>query len=282
MVEFITEQQKNLMKKVFGEEKVVIGMLHTLPLPGSAMYEDNMDEIVKQGVKEAKIYADSNVDSIMIENMHDTPYLVGKVYDETVDAMIEVCEAVKCVFKKPIGIQILDSANFQALDVAKKVGLDFVRVGAAFVFGAIANSGYINACAGELLRYRKKINAKNVKVFADIKKKHASHSITADVDIAETAMNAELARADGVIVTGKFTGLEANLNDVKIVKKTVSIPVLIGSGITLENINKYLKYADGFIMGSYFKDEGKWHNPVSSNRVTQFVKKFDRLRKNLL
>ena len=279
MIKFITEHQKKLMREVFGEDKVAIGMIHTLPLPGSPMFDGNLNSIIKQAIKEAKIYAESNIDAIMVENMHDTPYLVGKVYNETVNAMVEVCENVKDVFKKPIGIQILDSANFQALDMARKVGLEFIRAG-AFIFGYIANSGYIKACAGELLRYRKKINAENVKIFADIKKKHAAHAITADVDIAETAMNAELARADGVIVTGKFTGLEANVKDVKIVKKTVDIPVLIGSGITLENINKYLKDADGFILGSYFKEDGKWYNPVSSDRVSKFVKKFESIRKN--
>jgi hypothetical protein len=139
-------------------------------------------------------------------------------------------------------------------------------------------SGYIKACGGELLRYRKKINAEDVKVFADIKKKHAAHAITADVDIVETAMNAQLSRADGVIVTGRFTGLEADLRDVKVVKETVEIPVLIGSGITTENIDKYFQYSDGFIIGSHFKEDGKWHNPVSSDRVTEFVKKFKNLR----
>ena len=66
--------------------------------------------------------------------------------------------------------------------------------------------GIIESCAGELLRYRRAIGAERVLVFADIKKKHAAHAITADVSIAETAHAAELFLADGLIVTGTATG----------------------------------------------------------------------------
>lgn len=266
------------MKNLFGQEKVAIGMIHVLPLPGSPMYDGDMDKIIQQAIKEAKIYADSGIDSIIVENMHDSPYLAGEVYDETARTMIKICESVKDVFKRPIGIQILDSANIQAIDVAKKAGLDFIRAG-GFVFGYMANSGYIKASAGELLRHRKKIGAENIKIFADVKKKHAAHAITADVDIVQTALEAEHCRADGVIVTGKFTGLESDVKEVKDVKKAVNIPVLIGSGITTENIDKYIDYADGFIVGSYFKENGKWYNTVNSDKVNQFVKKFESVRK---
>jgi LmbE family N-acetylglucosaminyl deacetylase len=59
-------------------------------------------------------------------------------------------------------------------------------------------------------RYRKALGADDVLVFCDIKKKHSAHSITSDVDIAETAKAAEFFGADGVIVTGTATGAEAN------------------------------------------------------------------------
>lgn len=41
------------------------------------------------------------------------------------------------------------------------------------------------------------------------------------------------------------------------VKKLVDVPVLVGSGVTLSNVHKY-KGADGFIIGSHFKQNGKY------------------------
>ncbi len=50
----------------------------------------------------------------------------------------------------------------------------------------LADEGYIDANAGELLRYRKQLNADDIAVFTDIKKKHSSHSLTSDIDIVAT------------------------------------------------------------------------------------------------
>ena len=60
----------------------------------------------------------------------------------------------------------------------------------------------MDACAGPLLRYRKQICAEHIAVWADVKKKHAAHAVTADVSLAETVKAAEFFGADAVIVTG--------------------------------------------------------------------------------
>ena len=40
------------------------------------------------------------------------------------------------------------------------------------MFSHIGDEGFVNSCAGELLRYRKYIGAEHVKIFTDVKKKH--------------------------------------------------------------------------------------------------------------
>lgn len=50
-------------------------------------------------------------------------------------------------------------------------GLDFIRA-EGYVFSHVADEGIINACAGNLLQYRKQVGAENIQIFADIKKKH--------------------------------------------------------------------------------------------------------------
>ena len=50
-------------------------------------------------------------------------------------------------------------------------GLNFIRA-EGFVFSHIADKGPIHSCGAELLRYRHYLEAENVLVFTDIKKKH--------------------------------------------------------------------------------------------------------------
>ncbi|MCL4141136.1 UNVERIFIED_CONTAM: hypothetical protein GTU68_040893, partial [Idotea baltica] len=150
---------------------------------------------------------------------------------------------------------------------------DWIVRAEGFVFAHIADEGIIESDAGELLRYRKQIGADSVAIFTDIKKKHSSHQLTMDVDIVETAHAAEYFLSDGLIVTGKSTGLEADLEEIQRVKEAVKIPVLVGSGITIDNVNEYLKVADGLIVGSWFKEEGNWKKPVSGERVRRFMEK---------
>uniref|UniRef100_A0A8C6JXM0 Uncharacterized protein n=1 Tax=Melopsittacus undulatus TaxID=13146 RepID=A0A8C6JXM0_MELUD len=154
--------------------------------------------------------------------------------------------------------------------------LDFIRA-EGFVFSHVADEGIINACAGNLLRYRKQVGAENIQVFADIKKKHSAHALTVDVSVAQTALAAELFLADGVILTGTATGLPTDPQELKEVKDTVKIPALVGSGVTLENVMNYLD-ANALIIGSHFKKEGYWANAVDPNRVKKFMEHIRKLR----
>lgn len=134
--------------------------------------------------------------------MHDIPY-VQAVGPETVATMSRLsCEVKQILPKTPCGIQILASANKQALAVAKASNLQFIRA-EGYVFAHVADEGFTDACAGDILRYRKQIDADDVLVLTDLKKKHSSHSITSDVSLLETVHAAEFFLSDGVIVTGK-------------------------------------------------------------------------------
>ena len=170
----------------------------------------------------------------------------------------------------PLGIQILAGANREAVSAALAANADFVRA-EGFVFGHLADEGYIDACAGDLLRFRKSIGAERVAVFADVKKKHSSHAITADVDVVQTAHAAEFFLADGVILTGAATGEAASLSELRAVAQSVRIPVLVGSGITAENVRDYAPFADALVVGSYFKKDGRWDNPLDPQRVRRLM-----------
>jgi predicted TIM-barrel enzyme len=105
-----------------------------------------------------------------------------------------------------------------------------------------------------------------VRVFADIKKKHAAHAITSDVSLAETARAAEFFLADAVVVTGSATGEPATRGDVSEAVNATRLPVLVGSGLTPANLDHYA-HAHGFIVGSSLKQGGVWPNPLDPDAL---------------
>lgn len=265
---------RGVIADLCGADRALIGMLHVPPLPGSPGYDPDrpLDALIDQTVAEARIYASCGFHALMIENMHDRPYLRGAVGPETVAAMAALGREVRRAVPLPLGVQVLAAANREALAVAWACGACFVRV-EGYVFAHVADEGVIESDAGNLLRYRAQIGADAVRVFADIKKKHASHALTADMDLVETAQAAEFALADGVIVTGSATGRAADPREVQAVALAVHMPTLVGSGVTAENIAEY-PLADAFIVGSSVKRDGHWSNPVDPQRAAAFAEAF--------
>jgi membrane complex biogenesis BtpA family protein len=260
------------VKFSLNDKKTIIGVIHVDALPGTPKFSGSVSDIITKAKAEAQIYQDARIDAIAIENMHDVPYLKQQTGPEIVAMMAVIGYEVKKTTDLPCGIQILAGANRDALAAAQAAGLDFVRA-EGFVFAHVADEGLIDGCAGDLLRYRRQIGADEVLVLTDIKKKHSSHALTADVNIVETAHAAEFFLSDGVIVTGTATGVETDLVELEQVKSAVDIPVLVGSGITVGNVDHYLAIADGLIVGSHFKKDGHWANGVDAQRVEMFMKK---------
>ncbi len=250
----------------------LIGMIHVGALPGAPRSSRKVGELARAAVAEAAVLAGGGVDAILLENMHDVPYLNRQVGPEIVAAMTAICSAVREAVSLPIGVQVLAGANREALAVAHASGCQFVRC-EGFVFAHIADEGLMpEADAGPLLRFRKMIGAEDVAIIADVKKKHSSHAVTADVNIAETAKAAVFFGADGVVVTGTATGEPTRVEDVAAVAEAIDQAIFIGSGVTPDNVISMAPYVDAFIVGSYLKREGRWENAPEPARVAAMVK----------
>ncbi|XP_054712136.1 uncharacterized protein F13E9.13, mitochondrial-like [Uloborus diversus] len=256
----------------------VIGMVHTKALPGTPNSVHSVQEIVDLACKEAKIYKESGVAGLIVENMFDVPYVSGdQVGPEITAVMTRICtEVKKTVGSLPCGVQILSGNNLAATAVALAAGLQFVRV-EGFVFAHVADEGFMQACAGPLLRYAKNVNAREILFFTDIKKKHCSHAITSDVDICHTAKAAEFFQSDGIILTGQETGESPHANDLTVVKNCTSLPVIIGSGMTIENVKDYIT-ADGIIVGSHFKHNNHWTGLIDKDKICKFMESVHQLK----
>jgi membrane complex biogenesis BtpA family protein len=229
-----------------------------------------MEAILEEALSEAQLYKKAGFDGLIVENTHDTPYLKGRVEPETVAAMTVIAGAIKHEVGLPLGLQILAGANLEALAVAVSLGLDFIRA-EGFVFAHVGDEGIHEACAPQLIRRRFQLQAQSIRIYVDIKKKHASHALTEDVDLAETARAADFFRADGVVVTGVRTGSAPSLEELQEARAAVELPVLIGSGVSPENIAAFSSLADALIIGSYVKHDGRWQNKIDLKRCDQLL-----------
>ena len=264
--------------KIFEVKCPVIGMIHIPALPGTPQNNLSHREIIDKALHEAGVYRKAGIDGLMIENMHDVPYTKNEVGPEINGLMSIIGHEIKRNYPLPCGIQILSSANKAALATAHAANLDFVRV-EGFVFGHVADEGYIDATAGELLRYRKLIGAEHISIWTDVKKKHSAHAITSDISLAEMGKASEFFLSDGIIVTGRHTASPIDREDITNLRQATMLPVIAGSGVTFDNVEEYVRLCDALIVGSHFKKKGHWANDLNPQSIESFIKKMVVMRK---
>ena len=240
-------------------------MVHLLPLPGSPNWAGDMNAILDAARRDAHALADGGCDGIIVENMGDLPYLNGEIFPETVAAMT-LATAKVCEIGLPVGVQALAAANREALGIALATGAQFIRA-EAFAYGHLADEGWMNASAGPLLRHKAHLQA-DVQIWTDVQKKHSAHAVTADLSLEELCHGAQFCGADALIITGSRTGKAPVLKDIQSAS-TADLPVIIGSGVTVDNVHEYAEVADALIIGSALKFNGDWRERVDVNRVRQ-------------
>ncbi|MDQ7014222.1 MAG: BtpA/SgcQ family protein [Planctomycetota bacterium] len=258
--------------------KALIGMVHVGALPGTPHASEPVADIVRRAVQEAQLLERSGFDAIIIENMHDRPYVHGRQQPQIVAAMTRVAVEVISAIDIPLGIQVLSGGEHEAIAIAHTVGAAFIRC-ENFVYAHVADEGLLaEAVAGPLLRYRRAIGATGVRVMCDIRKKHASHAVAGDLTIEDCAHTAEFCGADGVIVTGNFTGDPTDPSDVERVGRAVGVPVWVGSGVEPSQLGTLFASADALIVGSWIKHGGVWSNAPDAERCAEIVAEAERVR----
>ena len=258
-------------------KKSLIAMIGLKALPGSPLYEGSEAAVIDRAMQDLEIYRQSGVDAILVENSADLPYVKPPLEEAAVDLVQHICELIRARCRLPVGLQLLEAANEQALRIAATSRLDFIRA-EGFVFAHIGGAGLIEGCAGRLLRLRKSLQAEGVRVFADIRKKHCAHALTGDLPLTEHARQAEFFRADGLIITGPRTGAEPDPGDLRATRHVSALPILVGSGMDPQNLERYFPLADGFIVGSAFREGGAFLGQLDPGRLERFMDSFRRLK----
>lgn len=274
----VFKTKEHALRALSDHPKTVIGVIHSKALPGSPGYEGgDVEDVYAYAVAEAQRYARGGVHALIVENHGDIPF--SKPEDlgpETAATMAVMTDRVRSSVDLPVGINVLANGAIHAIAVAQAGGAQFVRVN-QWANAYVANEGIIEGPAAKATRYRAWLRAKGIKVYADVHVKHGSHAIVADRSIPELTRDAEFFDADVVIATGQRTGDVAQLDEVRTIKESTQLPLLIGSGVTEANVGGLLSVADGVIVASSLKEDGVWWTPVSEAKVRSFMEVVDGL-----
>lgn len=269
----LADHRENALRTIFGRpDGILIGMIHLLPIPGSpSSGRGGIAPILERALADADAYAAAGFDGLIVENHGDIPFLKPeKIGPETAAHMAVIADRLREACGMPIGINVLANAALHALAVAAAGGAAFVRVN-QWANAYVANEGIMEGAAGEALRYRSALHAQSIRVFADAHVKHGAHAIVQDRPVAELVQDVEFFAADAVIATGQRTGHAADIDYIRLIRGATTLPVLVGSGVTPENVGGMLSVVDGVIVGSALKTEGVWWNPVDRKKAGEFA-----------
>lgn len=270
----VAPARTDALAALFGKPRgVLIGVVHLLPLPGSPEHRgQSIDAITARALADARAYAEAGMDGLIVENHGDVPFLKpDAIGPETAAVMAVVAREVRIATGLTIGINVLANAAIPSVAVAHAAGAGFIRVN-QWANAYVANEGLIEGDAARALRYRKAIGAEAVRIFADSHVKHGAHAITADRSLQELTRDLEWSLADAVIATGQRTGDAADPAEIRALGEATVLPVLVGSGVTPDNVRAILAQAQGVIVASALKTDGVWWNPVDPARARAFVR----------
>lgn len=268
----IAATSRHVIRDLFGRDKVVIGVVHCPALPGSPGHAGGpIEDLYDRALGDAEAYVAGGVHGLIIENHGDIPFLKpADIGPETAAHMAVITDRLRRATGVPLGINVLANAAIPALAVARAGGAGFVRVN-QWANAYVANEGIIEGEAAKALRYRAAIQAGEVKIFADTHVKHGAHAIVADRSITELTRDVAFFHADAVIATGQRTGDTATMEEIDTIRGATDLPVLVGSGVTRDNVAAILARIDGVIVASSLKHDGVWWNKVDLQRVKAFM-----------
>lgn len=253
-----------------GTKKVVIGMVHLLPLPGTPFYQEgNVEQALDKAVADARALEQGGADGCLIQTV-DRVYPAGDEADYArVAAMAAITKAVADATRPTfqIGVQIMLNALKASAAVAKVCGGSFLRC-TALVGATMTNSGLVQANPLEFLTYRNQIGAQQVKLIAEVSSMHyRPMDQKSPAEIARTA-----SRLGAAAVEVAHADEEINNRLVHDIKHAMpNVPVIVGGHTNHANVARRLAAADGAFVGTCLQGEG-WGGRIDVERVREYVK----------
>jgi len=264
-----------VLEKIVNVKKPAFGMVHFPALPGTPMFDTagGFRRVRDIALKDAEALSEAGFDGLMFSNEGDRPYL-SDVSKYTVAAMSRLVSEISQKFSMPFGVSVL-ADPMAAISVGAAVEANFVRIFLSWVFAS--DWGIVSPDAGMLQRYKMQLGS-NLAIFANISGHTAPLGDRSVYDIARGAIKFGL--ADAVCLAGTTAGSEIDISDLEQARKAASgkTPVVIGTGVSIENLESMYPYGDAFIVGTSLKVDGDTFNPIDPQRAKMFMKKLKTIR----
>lgn len=264
------------LKEVIGTEKAIIAMCHLQAMPGDPYYdkEKGMKWVVEKAKEDLEALQEGGVDAVMFSNEFSLPYLT-KVRTETVASMARIIGELQPYISIPYGVNCLWDP-IASLDLAVAVDAKFVREIFTGVYAS--DFGLWNTNCGEVVRHQREIGAENVKLLFNIVPEAAKYLADREIEsIAKTTVFN--CRPDALCVSGATAG---SATDPEILRRAKSAAgdtvVLANTGCRVNTIESLLGIADGAVVGTTFKYDGKFENQTDVKRVREFMDKVKSFR----
>lgn len=256
-------------KRVFGEKKPIIAMVHIGALPGSPLYdaEAGIEGLVEGARADLKALVAAGFDAVMFGNENDRPYELA-VDTASTATMAYVIGQLRAEIPMPFGVNVLWDPK-STIALAAATGASFVRE--IFTGSFVSDMGPWNPDAGAAMRYRDRLGRRDLAMLYNICAEFAySLDQRSLADRARSTVFSSI--PDAILVSGGITGEAAQMSDLEAVKRVLpTTPVLANTGVKHATVADTLKIADGCIVGSSLKVDGHTWNAVDPARAAEFM-----------
>lgn len=250
--------------------KLVLGMVHLKPLPGTPFHQPgSLPRILDTAVASALALRDGGADGCLVQTV-DRVYSVADDSDPARIAAMSlivgaVSEATGGSFH--VGVHMLRNAMRASLAVARVAGGAYVRAG-AIVGRTMTAHGMVVTDPLATAEYREKIDARDVRIVADIDSMHYRW-YGGDKSTADVARAAKGVGADAVAVCDPDDARTIELVDA-VHTAVPGLPVILAGHTNHENAARLLRHADGAFVGSCL-ERGGWGGEIDVDRVRAYV-----------
>lgn len=237
------------------DTRPVIGMIHLAPLPGAPRFAGSIEDVRRRMLEDADALIEGGIDGVIVENFGDAPFFPKRVPAATVAWMSALVGEVVRHVDVPVGVNVLRNDALAGLAVADAADAAMIRVN-VLAGARVTDQGLVEGEAHEVQRARGRAT-RAVSVLADVDVKHSAPLAPRPLE-DEARDLVHRALADALIVSGAGTGRATSRDQLRCVRAAVpGTPVLVGSGVTLDDAGEWAGEADGFIVGTAFQERGR-------------------------
>lgn len=244
----------------------LVAMVHLPPLPGAGNYDGrSVAAIAERAVAEAQLLQQAGFSWLLLQNTHDAPTR-ATVPISTLTAMAVIGMAVTNVFAGNIGVNVHKNDGPGGIAVAHAIGAAFVRV-KVLVGAWLGPEGMLKGNADAVSALRRDLRTE-IEVWADLGE-------LTSVPIAPVGRNVladwagRFGCADRLIVTEG--NIERSIAAVREAREGTSLPVLIGGRTTPDTVGQALAAANGVIVGSCLRVDGRTSGDLQEKQVADYI-----------